>query len=206
MNEPKDKPIHPRWDQVLRTVRNADESGASPDLELRLRDAFRSHHVNRPLPKKHRSQQWIAGAIAASFIAVGAWQITTWQRTKPETPALQPQIAVAQQQDVQTAAVQSAPEAKPTVAKSEQPRRVYVRPKRMPQSNEVQQASEGFMELPFAPALTPYEGGQVIRVRLPRSSMRAVGLPVSEDRSWERVQADILMGEDGIARAVRFLP
>jgi hypothetical protein len=35
--------------------------------------------------------------------------------------------------------------------------------------------------------------------------MRSFGLPVSEERALDRVQADVLMGEDGIARAIRFV-
>ena len=46
---------------------------------------------------------------------------------------------------------------------------------------------------------------QVVRVRLPRSAMRSVGLPVNEDRWMEQVPADVLLGQDGVARAVRFV-
>ena len=40
----------------------------------------------------------------------------------------------------------------------------------------------------------PFERGELLRVSLPASAMRSVGLPVSEDRLDETVQADVLVG------------
>jgi hypothetical protein len=53
--------------------------------------------------------------------------------------------------------------------------------------------------------LPPFEYGSVLRVELPRSALRAVGLPVNENRLSERIDADVLLGQDGLARAVRFV-
>jgi hypothetical protein len=35
--------------------------------------------------------------------------------------------------------------------------------------------------------------------------MRKVGLPVNEDRLSDRVYADVLVGDEGLARAIRFV-
>lgn len=51
----------------------------------------------------------------------------------------------------------------------------------------------------------PFERGKLLRVRVPASAMRSVGLPVSEDRLTDRVQADVLVGEEGLAHAIRFV-
>jgi hypothetical protein len=51
----------------------------------------------------------------------------------------------------------------------------------------------------------PFERGELLRVIVPASTMRRVGLPVNEDRLAERVQADVLVGEEGLARAIRFV-
>ncbi len=51
----------------------------------------------------------------------------------------------------------------------------------------------------------PFERGELLRVKLPASAMRSVGLPVSEDRMSDTVQADVLVGEEGLARAIRFV-
>ncbi|MGH9626955.1 MAG: hypothetical protein ACRD7E_01115 [Bryobacteraceae bacterium] len=62
-----------------------------------------------------------------------------------------------------------------------------------------------FVALPFAPAFTSYDRGQIVRVQLPRSSLRTFGFPVNPERASERVKADVVLGEDGIARAIRFV-
>lgn len=46
---------------------------------------------------------------------------------------------------------------------------------------------------------------QMVRVELPRSAMAGFGLPVNMDRADQRVKADVLMGADGLARAIRFV-
>ena len=65
--------------------------------------------------------------------------------------------------------------------------------------------SDGYIPLPNAERLAPDENVNVVRVELPRSAMLAVGLPVSVDQSTDLVEADIKMGSDGLARAVRFV-
>ena len=47
--------------------------------------------------------------------------------------------------------------------------------------------------------------GSVVRVRVPRSAMFRVGLPVNMNRMNDSIQADLVLSEDGIARAVRFV-
>jgi hypothetical protein len=49
------------------------------------------------------------------------------------------------------------------------------------------------------------DGAQVVRVELPRSAMVSLGLPVNMDRYGERVKADVLLGADGLAHAIRFV-
>lgn len=46
---------------------------------------------------------------------------------------------------------------------------------------------------------------QMVRVELPRSAMASFGLPVNIDRADQRVKADVLLGADGLARAIRFV-
>jgi hypothetical protein len=49
------------------------------------------------------------------------------------------------------------------------------------------------------------DAGHVVRVELPRNALASFGLPVNADRAEARVKADVLMGEDGMARAIRFV-
>jgi hypothetical protein len=65
-------------------------------------------------------------------------------------------------------------------------------------------SEEGFLPLPGAAELPPADDLDLVRVELPRSAMMQVGIAVSPDRAAERVRADVMVGADGMARAVRF--
>lgn len=71
-------------------------------------------------------------------------------------------------------------------------------------NNEAEVATE-FMPLGYVNPMALQEGGQIVRVEFPRSAMLSLGLPVNMDRYGERVKADVLVGADGLARAIRFL-
>ena len=67
-------------------------------------------------------------------------------------------------------------------------------------------AADGeFVVLPTAAPVGPSDGWNLVRVQLPRSAMITAGLRVSADRAAELVQADVMLGADGQARAIRFL-
>jgi len=77
-----------------------------------------------------------------------------------------------------------------------------VRPARLNVRQPREVVTEFFPLLDVAP---PFERGELLRVTVPASTMRRVGLPVSENRLEERVYADVLVGQEGLARAIRFV-
>lgn len=62
-----------------------------------------------------------------------------------------------------------------------------------------------FMPLSYGGGFSQIDDGQVVRVELPRAALHSFGLPVSAERAGERVKADVLLGHDGVARAIRFV-
>ena len=64
---------------------------------------------------------------------------------------------------------------------------------------------EGFLLLPGAAQLAPADDMNVLHVELPRSAMMQVGFEVNPERADETVRADVMVGSDGLARAVRFV-
>jgi hypothetical protein len=62
-----------------------------------------------------------------------------------------------------------------------------------------------FIPLSYGGVQKPMESGEVIRMEMPRSALIAFGLPVNVDRADTPVKAELLLGEDGMARAIRFL-
>lgn len=72
-----------------------------------------------------------------------------------------------------------------------------------PYTVEVTAGLNDFVPLPNAEQLDPGDEMDVVRMEMPRSTLLAMGLPVAEEDGM--VQADVLLGGDGVARAVRVL-
>ena len=68
-----------------------------------------------------------------------------------------------------------------------------------------QEVATEFIPLVQAGPYTQAEEGHLVRVELPRSALASFGLPVNAEATGGRVKADVLMGQDGIARAIRFV-
>jgi hypothetical protein len=49
------------------------------------------------------------------------------------------------------------------------------------------------------------ESGQIVRVKVPRSMMVTVGLVASVEKPSSLVDAEVLVGDDGLTRAIRFI-
>lgn len=62
-----------------------------------------------------------------------------------------------------------------------------------------------FIALADADTSTPLEHATIVRVQAPLSDFRDIGLVINEQNAAVRVQADVLLGQDGLARAVRFV-
>jgi len=62
-----------------------------------------------------------------------------------------------------------------------------------------------FIPLSYMNVASLQDGGQIVRVELPRSALVNFGLPVNMDRYNEKVKADVLLGVDGLAHAIRFV-
>jgi hypothetical protein len=69
----------------------------------------------------------------------------------------------------------------------------------------VAEGYEDFIPLPNVERIAPNEAVNLVRVEVPRSAMIPLGFAVSEEHAAETVEADVVLGADGVARAVRFL-
>jgi hypothetical protein len=63
----------------------------------------------------------------------------------------------------------------------------------------------GFLALPYAQSDVPMEHAVVVRVTIPPAEASALGVPF-DPAGRKRINADLLIGQDGMARAVRFVP
>jgi hypothetical protein len=185
-------------------------------VEAKLLEAFRAREVVVPIAKRQsRSRYWLA-AIAAMLLIAVSLLVFSWSKRpvadprvagKQEEPQPKPQVRESNEQLVKDVE-------KP--AASELPQRV-VKPKRFrPVSSRgadnasvanhvTKEIATDFIPLSYMSAASLQEGGQIIRVQLPRSALANFGLPVNMDRYNEKVKADVLYGVDGMARAIRFV-
>ncbi len=62
----------------------------------------------------------------------------------------------------------------------------------------------GFIMLPYAQSDVPMEQPVIVRVKISLSELRAIGMPLS-GAPRGNVSADLLIGQDGVARAVRLV-
>lgn len=67
-------------------------------------------------------------------------------------------------------------------------------------------AGSEFVEWPGASSLPALESGQLVRTELPASVLPLLGLISGREITTDMVAADVVVGQDGLARAVRLAP
>ena len=168
-------------------------------LERKLLAAFREHHAWR---RTHRRRMWRGFAVAAALAAVLA--VISFLRLRPVKTGGAPQPPVTAQNVVNPIFPDSGPPTSPPPRKPR--RRKRIEKPAIPVAEPVirqREVSTGFLPLD-ASGILP-SSGEVIRVEVPRSTMSMFGLPVNDQRLSVPVHADLLLGEDGRAHAVRFV-
>jgi hypothetical protein len=123
---------------------------------------------------------------------------------KQEQPQSSRELIVEPVKQEQVAGVQE----QKSLAQVPKPKRVrhanVRRPDDVRLANHAEIATD-FIPLSSMTAVNLQDGGQIVRVELPRSALANFGLPVNMDRYNEKVKADVLFGVDGLAHAIRFV-
>lgn len=180
------------WREGLRPLKT-DLPDHDPRLPDRLLREFRGTH--RPRVPARRMLWWGAGIAAA---AAAVWMVVWVIRP---APAVAPK-AIASATPNPASRPAGSPSVKPAEPNPARVRRRAVR-RRKPASKPAAESLTAFYALPSAGM--PLESGEVVRVSLPRSAMSVVGFAVSPERMFEPVLADVVVAEDGTARAIRFV-
>ena len=174
-----------RLSEWLAEYRDSLDLVSSPaELEFRLRAEVRRRRRVAVAP-------WILAAGAAAALVLGIWI----GRARPEAAVIPTVVSAPQIME------RSLPE--PSAAEA-----VVVRtaPRRIPVSAQVEARPIAvFVMLPGSELMPPTQALQIMRVQIPRTRIQALGWPVNADRLDERVLADVVVGDDGLARAVRLV-
>jgi hypothetical protein len=183
---------------------------APADVELKVLEAFRARRVVVPIAaRRWNARYWLAAAVAAMLlIAISVVAFRLNRRVEDERNALkqeQPQNTPSVQEQV--AGVQEQEPLAPIAKPSKHVRHANVRrPVNTQLANHVNtEIATDFIPLTYMTPVNLQDGGQIVRVELPRSTLANFGLPVNMERYNERVKADVLLGVDGMAHAIRFV-
>ena len=161
---------------------------APPGLEQKVLAAFRLCAVPAPAAPIRWPGRWAAIVAAGSVAAGVAW----FKLSLPPVEPLPPK-PVIEQTTVQ-------PVAQPTRASS--PRRKVVRRRSVPPPAELE---TDFFPVAQGDDWTPVDGARMMRVELPKSALSVFGLPVEQGLGPEQVRADVVLSDDGLLRAIRFV-
>jgi hypothetical protein len=170
-------------------------------VEMRLRQEFRTRHQTQ----RNRRTALIAGwAMATAAVLVGAVSWINWRATRHD--------AIAKQEPPSPGVPEQIAGARPSAAETSSaklPRIVHADTKDWPHrhindaTNMAADSDTGaFTPLPGSFA-TELDDAAVVRVRMQRGALGALGLPVNEERAGEWVQVDLLVSNDGLPQAVR---
>jgi hypothetical protein len=200
---------------------------ASDRVEERLLEAFRNQNSSLPETRPaSRMRYWLMAAAAVVLIAFGIagmrWGLDRPPQTaiktgdNSETKAFPKPSPV----EVQPPNAEGTPKEKTAFYRPRRKQSVQKYAKRSSRGNETlakgpniteagnsedSEVTTQFLPLSYVSSVNLQEGGQVVRVELPRSTMARFGLPVNMERYGERVKADVLVSADGLARAIRFV-
>ena len=184
-----------------------EASCAPPAIEQRLMIMFDAQSLIPVNSSPTRRWVYAVGAIAAVFVLAFGLAALRWRAvTSSETPVR----SVASNRNVtEIPGVVVPPSgAQPLVPSPARPNRNR---HRLPTGTARASADASRKEVAtdFIPVMygtTGVEpGSQIVRIELPRSAMARFGLPVNMDRADQLVKADVLLGVDGLAHAIRFV-
>jgi len=176
----------------------------------RLRARVESALTEQAAPKFSWAQAfWRFGLVAASALVVAGligWAVWRSRATPLPNPDSQAQGGSM------TPSVTPGPQIPPpqvsdpkvVAATSPRPRRT-VRHRAVVRDEEAVEVVTRFFPLREGEDLTALENMWLIRVELPGSALAEAGLQITPGAITQTVRADVILGDDGLARAIRFV-
>ncbi len=188
---------------------------ASEKVEAELLRAFDSQTFVAMQPTRHVSRRyWLAAIAAVVLIACGLFIARPWQSPPPQQANVKQERPDADKKHLAEVSFKpSEKEDRNQQPRANRPRSITYRKQRglspaseTLASNSVNtEITTDFLPVNYGGAANLDAGGQIVRVEVPRTTMASFGLPVNMERADERIKADVLLGVDGLAHAIRFV-
>jgi len=207
---------------ALQSTARADIETAHPRVRAALLTAFAQQHAATVTPvvdmATHRRRTRITLAImsaAAVILMVAVLRPVILKMTSAPTPQVD---SVAEKTTAPQPTATVATAVPPTSSFNSKPLPFVSHAKPLPhvavhesravatsiprQTTSTKHTNEYF-PLTYLASATAMESGTVVRVQLSRAALISLGVPLSIDRTERVLNADVIMGDDGVARAIR---
>ncbi len=161
--------------QALRAVTR--DAQASQRVEMRLRQEFRTTHRTR---RMRSAAVFAAWALAAAAVLVGAVSWWNWRLVQKQQPSNSAENMVKPGAITPGVGGSGAGNAGTLIADN----------------------AGDFILLPGS-LVQETDDSAIVRVRMQRGALGALGLPVNEEGVSDWIQVDLLVGQDGQPKAVR---
>lgn len=204
----------------LSAAANAETESAPANIKANLLAAFNEKHSTNStnvvaLTSKKESSNYFWKLAAAAAIVIAFLGIAAMRFVLPASDTTLQQAAKSS--DIKNV------EIKKQEYKNESPRTPFEKdkgnsvarrdarantPRRGNKSIENANNNEiasDFIALTYTDETSSGNNGMVVRVKLPRATVIAMGLPLNANHTDGYVKADVLVGDDGVARAIRLV-
>ncbi|MGH9938048.1 MAG: hypothetical protein ACREAM_17515 [Blastocatellia bacterium] len=201
---------------VQLVIEEITEEEAPARVEAALLAAFRQQVTASPafIPTPGGTRNWSSwklAAIAAGILLLISvvtvfWRSSNSPKPRHEERAILPKPASAPGPQVPPLTPPEPLVGRDQVA-AQQPGKMRNRERRRAPGNRSDEAEAvtRFFSLREGEDLTALDSVRLVRVELQGSALREIGLPVAPETADAPVKADVVLGQDGLARAIRFV-
>jgi len=212
---------------LSRDLRALSVRGAAEEIPARIEtallSAFRQQSaapITAPAGLTRRRRRVLAAAALALFtfgLSIAGWMASSHRRESPAPRSADGGIAPTGVPSTTPVKTDQAPPRTDTVRPPDKTVAGYTaekRQKRLPPASSGRRSAVNSDSLEFVtqffPVMQgseqiPLESGRIVRVRMPRSNLIPLGIPFNQERANETIQADVLVSNEGLARAIRFV-
>ena len=168
-------------DELRSLATETREAEAPERVKMRLMLEFRTQHRKAAAKRMGLLAAWALAGAAAAVMAVGFWNVERSRRVNNTGQNL--------------SATDNAGYAANT-------------PAQVQATGDVAAGLTSDDDFTLLPGALPNDNDDsaIVRVRMQRGSLNALGFPVNEQRAGEWIQVDLLVGNDGLPQAVRLAP